>query len=150
MTKEAFARIAFEAHHDAEHGADGDARARWTRLTEPERVPWLAVGALIESCVERAVTGAQEPEDAPGAQAAKVIIVTEADGRERGYDANQWDTAGPWGLRVIRKGTDAAAYAHGAWLSVRHDGAEADDDGERDTARRMDALDDAARLEGRQ
>lgn len=127
MTREGIARLAFEAHHDAEHGADGDGDGDgwdgWTRLTEPERVPWLAVGALIESCVDGAVTGAQEPEDAPGAQAAKIMLV-ERDGHPaRLFAATRWDvlTTGPEaGDLLLQGGGDEWVAQIGArhWDSV--------------------------------
>lgn len=72
--------------------------------------------------------------DAAGGEPAKVIVVTEANGRVCRYRADDWDASG-W-LTVRRKVSDGAGaadhrnvaeYAAGAWLSVREDGAEVPD-----------------------
>ena len=74
VTKEGFARLAFEAHYDDEHGDGGwDA---WETLGTHERAPWLKVGSLIEACIDGAAAGSQEPAETPD-EPAKVIVVTE-------------------------------------------------------------------------
>src|ERR1700722_18203851 len=61
MTREGFARLAFEAYHDAGHPAGGGWDA-WSAMHPDgtERAKWLAVGALVEACVDGATAGAQE------------------------------------------------------------------------------------------
>jgi hypothetical protein len=66
MTREGFARLAFEAHYDADHGEGG--WEAWPSLAETDGIEhskWLAVGSLIDSCVRRTEADhALEPEPA--------------------------------------------------------------------------------------
>lgn len=69
---------------------------------------------------------------APASEPAKVIVVTETGGRERRFAADSWDrSSGDGALDVHRTSREedpiVAHYTHGAWLSVREDGAEVPD-----------------------
>jgi hypothetical protein len=57
------------------------------------------------------------------ASSAKVIVVTEASGRERRYAATQWDDSGSR-LVILRKGHPVASYPMDGELGVREDSAE--------------------------
>jgi hypothetical protein len=71
-----------------------------------------------------------DPECGKCAEPAKVIIVTEASGKERRYAADVWDVHDTPGAidieRTDRPSDPVARYAPGAWLSVREEGSEAD------------------------
>jgi hypothetical protein len=69
---------------------------------------------------------------APKPEPAKVIVVTEQGGRERRFDADSWDVGSEFGTVSVERSSReddpvVALYNHGAWLSVREDGAEAPD-----------------------
>lgn len=95
----------------------------WDEQAPEIRQAWnLAAMAVVDRWRE----AGDEPEP------AKVIVVTEASGRERRFDADSWDgSSGDGGLDVHRTSREedpiVAHYAHGAWLSVREDGAEVPD-----------------------
>lgn len=80
-----------------------------------------------DELVHAAIAALDAPrEDAPGNEPAKVIVVTEAGGRERRYAATQWDDSGSR-LVILRKGHPVASYPMGGELGVREDGAEVPD-----------------------
>jgi hypothetical protein len=74
MMKEGFARLAFEAHYDADHPAGGGWDA-WSAMVPDgiERAKWLAVGELVTELVAKGVRDAARtdesedrlPDDAP-------------------------------------------------------------------------------------
>ena len=98
------------------------------------RVPFAQLGekhcAAIEAgaqAVAAKVLGSAAGEDAPGSEPAKVVIVTQATGQERRYNAPHFGQLAD-GTLVIggRTGDDLdviAAYAPGHWARVHKDGA---------------------------
>lgn len=132
MDAKGFARLAFEAHYNADHREGG--WEAWTELTDDvERGKWLAVGTLMEEVTHKATLDAKRADEAEPEQPAKVIIVTEASGKERRYQAPDFGTLRDGTLLIGDKDADrmmtgiVAAYPPGHWSSVREDGAEADD-----------------------
>lgn len=71
--------------------------------------------------VEQWLAEAPVDEDAPGSEPPKVIVVTEAGGRERFYAADGWDAEEA--VDVTSKGDVVATYPPGAWQRIHRDGA---------------------------
>jgi hypothetical protein len=92
---------------------------------------WFDMSEAFASGFETARQEAAEREpEAP--EPAKVIVVTEQGGRERRFDADSWDVGSEFGTVSVERSSReddpvVALYNHGAWLSVREDGAEAPD-----------------------
>lgn len=80
MTKEGFARLAFEARHNAEHGEGG--WEAWDAAGQIERGEWLPVGSLIEELTCKAVRDAGRTDES---EPAKVIVVIDDGGGEHRY-----------------------------------------------------------------
>lgn len=117
MTKEGFARLAFEARYNAEHGEGG--WEAWAAAGETERAEWMPVGSLIENLIE-----GQSGAAAPAAEPAKVIVVTDDTGRDRRYAADEWQAEEA--VDVLREGEVIVTYPQGTWRRATIEGSELD------------------------
>lgn len=64
-------------------------------------------------------------DDAPGSEPAKVIVVADSMGRQRRYEANQWQDDEE-ALDVYRRGELIATYPKGHWTRAFAEGTELD------------------------
>ena len=87
----------------------------------------------LNALVLAAIHALDVPRETAAAQPAKVIIVTELNGKERRYVGDDWSMNDENGSLLVLNGTMdgqetlCARYAAGAWLSVRRDGASTGD-----------------------
>lgn len=118
----AFGKANYDAYREFSHGASmvtGDPIPQWDKLPVHIQSAWDAgadgVALVLAEC--------PVDEDAPGSEPPKVIIVTEASGRERRFTADGFD-GDTSGLDVRRDDRVIATYpGEHSWLSAREDGA---------------------------
>ena len=117
----------------------------WRQMAEPEpdddasdKAGREAIGGCATGLTQ--ILGAH-----PNGQPAKVIIVTEANGRDRHYLADSFD-GDTSGLDVSRDGHVIASYpGEHSWLNAREDGAEVPDSTDRALRIAKKALEEIAR-----
>ena len=113
----AFGKANYERYRDFNHGVSavtGEPLPEWDDMPVHIQSGWSAgadaVALVLAEC--------PVDEDAPGNEPAKVIVVTEANGGERRYDADGYAiTDGT--LFVKRYGITVACHPAGTWTSFR-------------------------------